>query len=587
MDPSRDFYEIQERQKARSLLLFAGLLLFYFAAVGVLALAVVGSISFVRAGSLFTGRFLTQILIFDAVLSILLAVVHFYGARRLGAAFILKRLQAQPPQPADRYHQTFLNTVDEMRIGSGLPRVAAYVIPAFAFNSMALVEADGTAAVAVTEGLLAEATRDELQALCAHELAHIARGDAFYLTLVCSLVDFFERLLDTLTPERVEAADARPRFAAAESRGPAALPALLYIAVAFSGLIMALFRGFISRERELLADASAVEIGRSPEALARAIYKATLKNSFVGDFQPAYAPLFIVSPGEDPAGRSRFRRLFETHPPVSKRLEALAGMAGLTTAEIRARVRDQIEEREKNRPVLPSVEERQERRPPDKSGAKPDEQQKEEPASEARIWLFRGRDGDWVGPLTLAELVGHPRLTTMDLVRNAQEQVEAKAREFPQVRLALKAMARRGSKAPRGDGRCPRCRVPLGETYYEGVPVRNCPRGHGLLVDLGLVDRIVARREVAFSQGLRRKALEFRDRVLLNPLQKEKATGTAAGGYACPACGWRMVARPYNYQDFIPVDKCLSCHRVWFDADELETLQILVEERTGRPSGPR
>jgi Zn-finger nucleic acid-binding protein len=351
--------------------------------------------------------------------------------------------------------------------------------------------------------------------------------------------------------------------------------------VAFSGVIMALFRGFISRERELLADAAAVEIGRSPEALARAIYKATLKNSFVGDFQPSYAPLFIVSPGEDPAGPSRFRRLFETHPPVSKRLEALAAMAGLTTADIRARVRDQIEEREKNRPVLPSVEERQERRQPDESGAKPDKQQKEEPPSEARIWLFRGRGGDWVGPLTLTELVGHPRLTTMDLVRNAQEQVEAKAREFPQVRLALKAMAGRGSKAPRGDGRCPRCRVPLGEAFYEGVPVRNCPRCHGLLVDLGLVDRIVARREVAFSEGLRRKALEFRDRVLLNPLQKEKATGTAAGGYACPVCGWRMVARPYNYQDFIPVDKCLSCHRVWFDADELETLQVLVEERTG------
>jgi len=582
MAPPRDFYEIQQRQKVRSLVLFAGLLLFYFMAFGVLALAVVGSISFVRAGSLFTGRFLTQLLIFDAVLSLLLAVVHFYDARRLGAAFILKRLQAQPPQPADRYHQAFLNTVDEMRIGSGLPRVAAYVIPAFAFNSMALVEADGTAAVAVTEGLLAEATRDELQALCAHELAHIARGDAFYLTLVCSLVDFFERLLDTLTPERAEAADARPGFAAAaESRGPAALPALLYIAVAFSGVIMALFRGFISRERELLADAAAVEIGRSPEALARAIYKATLKNSFVGDFQPAYAPLFIVSPGEDPAGRSRFRRLFETHPPVSKRLEALAAMAGLTPAEIRTRVMAQIEEREKNRPVLPSLEERLERRPADESGARPDGPGKEGPASEARIWLFRGRDGDWVGPLTMAELVGHPLLTTMDLVRNTQEQVEAKAREFPQVRLALKTIVRRGAKAPLGDGRCPRCRVLLGETFYEGVPVRNCPRGHGLLVDSGLVDRIVARREVAFSQGLRRKALEFRDRILLNPLKKEKATGTAAGGCACPACGWRMVARPYNYQDFIPVDKCLSCHRIWFDADELETLQALVEDRTG------
>jgi Zn-finger nucleic acid-binding protein len=40
-----------------------------------------------------------------------------------------------------------------------------------------------------------------------------------------------------------------------------------------------------------------------------------------------------------------------------------------------------------------------------------------------------------------------------------------------------------------------------------------------------------------------------------------------------------MVARPYNYQYFVPVDKCLSCSKIWFDADELEILQILIEDR--------
>jgi hypothetical protein len=39
-----------------------------------------------------------------------------------------------------------------------------------------------------------------------------------------------------------------------------------------------------------------------------------------------------------------------------------------------------------------------------------------------------------------------------------------------------------------------------------------------------------------------------------------------------------MVARPYNYQYFIPVDRCLSCYDIWFDADELEILQILVQK---------
>jgi Zn-finger nucleic acid-binding protein len=39
-----------------------------------------------------------------------------------------------------------------------------------------------------------------------------------------------------------------------------------------------------------------------------------------------------------------------------------------------------------------------------------------------------------------------------------------------------------------------------------------------------------------------------------------------------------MTPRPYNYQYFIPVDKCLSCFKVWYDADELEILQVLVEK---------
>ena len=578
MSPPRDFYEIQKRQKVKSLLLFAGLLLFYFLAVGAIVVVVAASISFFRPGNLFSGRFLGQILLFDLALSVFLAVIHFHEARRLGAAFILKRLQAQPPLPTDRYHLSFLNTVEEMRIGSGLPRVAAYVIPSFAFNSMALVEADGTAAVAVTEGLLADATRDELQAVCAHELAHIARGDAFYLTLVCSLVDFFERLLDDLTPERVVPAGGRASLAAAEGAGQAALPVPLFIAVALSGMVMTLIRGLISREREVLADAAAVEIGRGPEALARAIYKATLKNSFVGDFRTTYAPLFIVAPGEDPTGSGRLRRLFDTHPPLLRRLDALAGMAGLTAGDIMARVRAETLEREKKRSILPSREERQAAAP--RTGG-------EGPAEEqgARIWLFRDQAGEWVGPLTTAELVCHPQLTTMTLVRNTQEGVEAKAREFPQVRLALRTMAKRGPRAQPLEARCPRCRVPLRETYYEGVPLRDCPQCHGRLVDMGLVDRIVARRELGFSKDLKRKAVEFQENLLRDPLGKGKAAGPKAGGFPCPACGWRMAARPYNYQDFIPVDKCLSCHRIWFDADELETLQILVEERTsGRTS---
>lgn len=96
---------------------------------------------------------------------------------------------------------------------------------------------------------------------------------------------------------------------------------------------------------------------------------------------------------------------------------------------------------------------------------------------------------------------------------------------------------------------------------------------------MALVDRIVARREFDFSEALRQKAREFRERVLLNPLKRQKAQAALGADVPCPSCGYRMIPRPYNYQYFVPVDKCLSCSKIWFDADELEILQILIEER--------
>jgi Zn-finger nucleic acid-binding protein len=47
----------------------------------------------------------------------------------------------------------------------------------------------------------------------------------------------------------------------------------------------------------------------------------------------------------------------------------------------------------------------------------------------------------------------------------------------------------------------------------------------------------------------------------------------------CPNCGHKMLPRPFNYHYVVPVDKCLSCQKIWFDRDELEVLQILIEER--------
>jgi len=576
--PPRDFYEVQERQRRKSLLLFAAVLVFYFAALGLIGLAFLATFGLLFVpGLLSSPGFWPRFFVVDLALALVVAVFHFRDARKNGPRVILRRLQAATPDAADRYHVQYLDTVDEIRIAAGLPRVNAYVLPSFAVNSLAVIEEDGTPAVAVTEGLLAEGTRDELQAVAAHELAHIARGDAFYLTLVCSLANLFERFKDALgSAAEDEAVGEEGR------KGAGFPPVLFYVAVAASALVMRLLSMLVSREREILADAAAVELCRSPEALARIIYKAHIKNSFVGDFTLSYAPLFIVRPDARDTPDNLIGRIFSSHPPLMVRLGALAAMVRKRPEAIVETVWEEERAREAARGVLHSYEES--RKPQlELFPGSVDASAPAGPADEARVWMLAGvGERPWEGPFSVAELLCRPHFSAIMRVKNTQEGIEALAREFPQVRIALHNLARKKPLAPGRQNLCPRCRVPLAEAFYEGVGIRICGRCGGRLVDAASVDRIVARREVAFSEPLREKARRFRETAIRNPLRRQKIESALAADVPCPNCGYRMAARPYNYEYFVPVDKCLSCGKIWFDADELETLQILIEDRTAK-----
>jgi heat shock protein HtpX len=472
------------------------------------------------------------------------------------------------PDLSDRYHQRFANTVDEMRIASGMPRVTPHVIPSFAVNSMAVISADDTPNVLVTEGLLAEFTRDEIQAVVAHELAHILRGDTFYITLVCSLANFFERLRQAIEPESTSYRHS------SQTREGAAAHFLVYGAVFISNIIMHLLSTLISRQREILADAAAVELSRNPKALGRAIYKAHVKNSFVGDFNVTYSPLFIVPP-ESTRGESDgfFARLFNSHPPLMRRIRLLANMLKTRPARIIQEVWEIQKKREKARTLVSSQEEILQKE------AATSEQPEESPGEEGKVWSVQDRQGNWEGPYSLEGLLSTRSFFPLAKVKNLQEDIEARAREFPQIRDAIRKIRKRQFINPGKQNKCPRCRVPLKGGYYEGVPIKFCPQCSGKLVDSTFKERIITRKEIKFSDHLIQKAKEFKDNFMQSPFQIKKIAFDKAEKISCPNCGSRMVPRPYSLHYVIPVDKCMSCYKVWFDADELEILQILIEER--------
>jgi len=553
-----NFFALQRTQRRKSLLLLVPLFACYYLGFLFLSGLVVLCVSVFTVGGVkfaLSGTFLAWNLIF----ALLIALIHYHDARTRGAEFIRARLEAKPPEPDDRYHRQLVNLVEEMRLAAGLPRVQCYVLSSFAINSAALSEADGSPSILISEGMLAECTREELQAAVAHELAHILRGDTFYVTLVCSLANLFERIRILFEPGD----SLSGRGGAGENESPGALFA---VAAALPETALRLLSMGLSRQRELLADATAVELTRNPMALAQVVYKAHVQRSFIGDFSSTYAPLFIVPPESEgmQVREGFFARLFASHPPVMQRVDRLAEWAGKCRAQVIERIWRQRAERDQARVLMDSAETTLADSPLHQDNA---------------VWEWLGADGQWLGPYPLLQLLLLPGFAPGIPVRNQENNQEGPAHTFPRIAKAL-GFAASAASSKRGSGKCPRCDIPLAEIHYEGVPIEACPRCRGKLVETGGVARIVARKEVRFSEAILQEARRRREKFFHTGQRKSEGTASHEA-FPCPRCGSKMLPRPYSYNYFIPVEKCLACRRIWFDADELEILQAMIEETRG------
>ena len=566
------FWEIQKKQQRVSFLLFLLLFIFYFLSIGLISAAILVTVgAFLTGFSFFASSFFYKYIIVVLIIALGLAGLNFIQARKNGVGYILRNLRACSPDPEDRYHLSFLNVLEEMKISSGLPGLQGYIIPTVNINSLSLIGQDELPAIVVTEGLLAEASRDELQAVVAHETAHILKGDTFLLTLICSLAAFYEQLIESLEEQReLSQPDLK-----SPGRGKGSAQPLIYLASSISFLLLNFFVALISQKRELLADATAVELSRDPMALARIIYKAHLANSFLGD-SSLFTPLFLVPPDSRDIQEGVRDKLFNTHPPLMLRLKTLAEMAHKNVREVMGEVREREQQREKSRLLYGSTEE-----------SSPEYQEKlrqlqlraRENLEKESVWLARNARGRWEGPFVLGALIALPYFTPATRIKNLKENLEGPARNFPQVRFALFRQLKKQPLDPAGQNKCPICRTELGVAFYEGVKIRKCQTCQGKLVAFNDLEKIFARRELAFPDWLKQKALAYRESLLdpnlKPPVLKEKPPAI------CPECGLQFTLRPFSYHYLMPVYKCYSCQKIWFEDQELEILQIMVEESTG------
>jgi Zn-dependent protease with chaperone function len=239
------------------------------------------------------------------------AVAEMLGGRLLDPA---------STEPAER---RLLNVVEEMALAAGVPVPPVYVLPEEGINAFAAGHASADAVIGITEGSMRLLARDELQGVVAHEFSHVLNGD---MRLNLRLIAVLHGILFIALAGRVLLESMGRSSRRTRSRDNSGLLFLgLGLALLLIGWVGVFFgrliKAGVSREREYLADASAVQFTRNPLGLAGALRKigALSAQGLISNPRAETAShLFFAQ-----AVRSRFLGLFATHPPLPDRIRVL------------------------------------------------------------------------------------------------------------------------------------------------------------------------------------------------------------------------------------------------------------------------
>lgn len=211
------------------------------------------------------------------------------------------------------------NVVEEMSLAAGVPMPKVYIIESDCPNAFATGPDPENAAVAITTGLYEKLSRDELQGVIAHEMAHIRNYDIRYSMLMAVLAGGIVMLSEIFLRMSFFATSSRRRDDRDNNTQLICMVIGLVLAI-LAPILTALIQMAMSREREYLADASAVEFTRNPNGLANALAKLAADTEPM-EYSKTTESMFIVSPALNLRGG--MDSLFSTHPPIEERIKRL------------------------------------------------------------------------------------------------------------------------------------------------------------------------------------------------------------------------------------------------------------------------
>jgi heat shock protein HtpX len=210
------------------------------------------------------------------------------------------------PQTADE--QWLVSTVRQLadKAGIGMPEVGIFDGAPNAFATGAF---KNSSLVAVSTGLLESMTRDEVEAVLGHEVAHVANGDMVTLTLIQGVVNTFVIFFARVVGYFVDKAIFR-----SERTGPGFMITVFVCEIVF-GILASMIVAWFSRQREFRADAGSAGLLGTPRPMVSALRR-------LGGLEPGHLPQTFQAHGIA-EGHNKFLGLFASHPPIEMRIAAL------------------------------------------------------------------------------------------------------------------------------------------------------------------------------------------------------------------------------------------------------------------------
>lgn len=307
----KNYYELVDANKTRSNLI------------------ILGFISFIAVAAYFIGYALGYgwgFVGYALILSGIMSFASFYYSDKI----VLSLSNATPANP--RVHFDFYTVTDNLSKVAGIPMPKLYIIEDSAMNAFATGRDPQHAVIVATTGILAKLTRTELEGVIGHELSHVKNYDTRLMGIVTILIGVITLLADFLLRFSFFGGRRRSR-----DDGGGQLQIVFFliglVLALLSPLIANLIRLAISRRREFLADASSAQLTKYPEGLARALEKLAADIEPLEAANKATAHLYLVNPFhfdsanvnkiKDHGSVGWFANLFNTHPPIAERVNAL------------------------------------------------------------------------------------------------------------------------------------------------------------------------------------------------------------------------------------------------------------------------